>query len=490
MSAAPMQIVPNNRQPPHNVEAEMAFLGALFANNSILHSVNSFLRPDHFHVDAHKRIYEAAATLIDRGETANPISLKLYFDSDMLVFDRVIGGTAYLARLAGAAGVGSEAIDYARGIYDSAIRRAGIQMLEQKVAELCNPMPGDSAEQQIEQAAAELRAIPGLGMGRDRTEQAGEIAARTLDHLDAIRKGTTTPGLTTGLACLDQKLRGGMQPQELIILGGRPGMAKSGLAISIGYHNSLKDVPVEIFSLEMSKQQNIERILSMMTGIPYSDLSDGYNISDEKLDLLYKAKRKLDNLPLYVNDQGANTTAGIRSELLRRSTKVRVGLAIVDHIQLMAPPADRKGFGQRSRNDDLGAITAGLKAIAKELDIPVLALCQLSRAVEARDDKRPQLQDLRESGNIEQDADAVIMAFRPDYYVAREEPDPVEDAGKHAAWRERMHLCQGNFEAIIRKLKRGPVGTAYARVNLATNTFTDRDTSEARQTEIPAWVTE
>lgn len=484
-----MQVIPNTRQQPHNADAEMQFLGALFLNNSIYHRVNSFLKADHFHQDAHKRIYEATAALIDRGETANPVTLQVYFAGDMLVFDRVIGGTAYLARLAAVAANGMAAVDYARTIYDAALRRAAIQTLEQALAKLANPGVDEPAEQMIEQASAELRAIPDAGATKGATEHIAPIAREAVQRIETIIRGDGAPTIKTGFAALDRRLRGGLQLKELIILAGRPSMGKSGLALGIGDNVASAGFPVQIFTLEMTKQQCVDRILSARTGIPYSDFDTAYDISPEKFAIIDNERRKLDDLPIYFNERSGISVAGMRSEALRLNAtlaaqgKPPLVLIIVDHIQIAGAP-DKDRWSRGNRNDDLGAITGGLKSLAKDLNAAVIALSQLSRAVEARDDKRPQLSDLRESGNIEQDADAVIMAFRPDYYVAREEPD--DKSAEWGPWRERMAACDGDFEAIIRKLRRGPIGTAFMRHDLARNRFTER-ASTGEQQAMPHW---
>jgi replicative DNA helicase len=486
MSAAPMQIV--NRQPPHNMDAEQEFLGALLINNSVLHRVNSFLKADHFFHDAHKRIYSAITTLIDRGERADPITLRAYFEGDLL-FDKVVGGVAYLARLAAAATTVTNAPDYARAIYDTALRRAAIQVHEQALARLANPGADEPAEAMIEQASADLRAIPDAGATKGSTEHIAPIAREAIQRIETIMRGDGAPTIKTGFAALDRRLRGGLQLKELIILAGRPSMGKSGLAIGIGDNVASAGMPVQMFTLEMTKQQCVDRIISARTGIPYSDFDTAYDISPEKFAIIDNERRKLDDLPMYFNERSGISVAGMRSEALRLNAtlaaqgKPPLVLIIVDHIQIAGAP-DKDRWSRGNRNDDLGAITGGLKSMAKDLNAAVIALSQLSRAVEARDDKRPQLSDLRESGNIEQDADAVIMAFRPDYYVAREEPD--DKSPEWAAWRARLAACEGDFEAILRKLRRGPIGTAFMRHNLACNQFMDR-ASTGGQDHLPHW---
>lgn len=445
------------RQPPHNMEAEQALLGAILVNNEAANRVSDFLREEHFYVPVHQRIFAAAMKLIERGQIANPVTLKQYFELDDSLAD--VGGAQYLARLAGAATTIINVTHYAQAIFDLATRRGLIDIGEDMVNDAFDSDIDVEASQQIEAAEQRLFQLAETGQ-RDRGfVDFGNALAQAIEMAEtAFRRDSTLTGVSTGLMDLDSKL-GGLHNSDLIILAGRPAMGKSALATNIAFNaakltreNSGDGAVVALFSLEMSAEQLATRILAEQTEISSEKIRRG-DIGGDDFAKVVKIGQQLSEIPLFIDDTPALSISALRTRARRLKRTHGLGMVVVDYLQLLRP-------GSRNvdnRVQEISEITQGLKALAKELDVPVLALSQLSRQVEQREDKRPQLADLRESGSIEQDADVVMFIFREDYYHERKEPEP--DTPEHAEWLDKAERIHGIAEVIVGKQRHGPTGT-------------------------------
>jgi len=455
------------RTPPHNMEAEKALLGAIFANNRAYESVSEFLRPEHFALGQNGRIFAACAKLIERGQIADPVTLKVFFEQDQSLAE--IGGPAYLVELAASAVGLINAGEYGRLVYDLHLRRELINLGGDVVERAYGGDVEETAVEQIE------RAEQGLYDLATRGEYEGGFQPFRTSVIDAIemaekahkREGSLA-GIGTGFVDIDKTL-GGLHPSDLIILAGRPSMGKTALATNIAFnaaYNHAKTKGAEggivgFFSLEMSAEQLASRILSEQTDISSDRMRKG-ELSNEEFNRLVVASQTLHQIPIFIDDTPALTVSALRTRARRLKRQHGLALIVVDYLQLIAA-------GPGSRNDgrvqEVSEITRGLKTLAKELNVPVLALSQLSRAVEARDNKRPQLSDLRESGSIEQDADVVMFIFREEYYLERDEPAQRQDENddkffdRHRRWEERLDTVRNIAEVIVAKQRHGPIGT-------------------------------
>lgn len=461
---------PGYRVQPHNAEAEQALLGAILINNDAFHQVTGFLEAEHFYEPAHTKIFAAAGTLINRGQLATPVTLKGYFERDEQFSQ--LGGAAYLTRLAAAATTVINAEFYGRHIRDLAVRRGLIRLGEEMVTEAYDADVGVTASQQIETAEEKLFAMAERGSYEGGFKHFKSALTESVDvAAKAYERDGGLSGIPTKFTKLDNLL-GGLHDSDLIILAGRPAMGKSALATNIAF-NAAKDmlaasrkaeangeVPepasVAIFSLEMSSEQLATRILAEQADITSDKIRRGM-VNDDDFSRLVRAAQELHELPLFIDDTGALPIAALSARARRLKRQHGLRLIIIDYLQLVRPSS---GSGD-NRVQEISEITQGLKALAKELNVPVVALSQLSRQVEQRDDKRPQLSDLRESGSIEQDADVVMFVFREEYYV--EKRRPREETPEHAVWQEEMEAVHGLAEIIIGKQRHGPIGT----VNLA-----------------------
>ncbi|MBE7636997.1 replicative DNA helicase [Sneathiella sp. P13V-1] len=449
--------LPAYRSMPHNLDAERDLLGAILINNEAAAKVNAFLKPEHFFEGVHARIYEAVSILIDRGEIADPVTLKSYFDRDEALAD--IGGAQYLARLAASATTIINAENYGRIIYDLALRRELINLGEDIVNTAYDSELTETSSTQIENAERQLFALAETGShegGLSPVRNAVSQAVKSIE--EAFQRDGNLVGVTTGLRDMDAKL-GGLHNSDLLILAGRPSMGKTSLATNICYNaakahknsDGKEGAAVAFFSLEMSAEQLVGRILAEATEISSEKLRRGDLTDDEFANRLVPQSAMLAELPLFIDDTPAISIAALRTRARRLKRSHGLGLIVVDYLQLM------KGSGRTdSRVQEISEVTQGLKAVAKELDIPVIALSQLSRQVESRDDKRPQLSDLRESGSIEQDADVVMFVYREEYYEGRKEP--TEGTPEHIEWQERMARVHNMAEVIIGKQRHGPIG--------------------------------
>jgi len=455
------------RSAPQNVEAEQALLGAILINNDTAAQVSGFLAPQHFFEPIHARIFEAMTRLIDRGQIANPTTLRALFERDEAL--AVVGGPDYMKRLASGAVTIINAEDYGRLIHDLAVRRQLIQVGEDMVNVAYDSTNDESATMQIEAAEQRLYNLAEKGRYDSGFRPFGAALAEAVHNIEAAKKreGHLT-GVGTGLRDLDARL-GGLHPSDLIILAGRPSMGKTALATNIAVNaarayreqrDERGDVRVTdgavvaFFSLEMSAEQLAARILSEETGIASERLRRGQLTEDDFLRLV-QASQRLEQYHLFIDDTPAISIAALRARARRLKRLNNLGFIVVDYLQLLRPATSR---GADNRVLEIADITQGLKALAKELNVPVMALSQLSRQVEQRDDKRPQLSDLRESGAIEQDADIVMFIFREEYYLERKRPG-AETAPEFDDWRRKMEEVQGIAEVIIGKHRHGPTGT-------------------------------
>ncbi len=463
------------RTPPHNFEAEQALLGAVLVNNRTFEKVSEFLRPEHFADPVHGRIFAAAGKLIERGQIANPITLKTFFETDGSLAE--IGGTQYLARLAGAVATIINADDYGRLIFDLHLRRELIALGETMVNDAFEPDVEISAVDQIETTEQKLYdlATTGQAEGGFQSFQKALIGAITIAEAAHKREGKLS-GVPSGMTDLDGKL-GGLHPSDLLILAGRPSMGKTSLATNIAFNaakayreeadalgnkKAVDGAVVAFFSLEMSAEQLATRILSEQAEIPSHKIRQG-ELSHEEFERLVVAAQQLHSVPLFIDDTPALSVSAVRTRCRRLKRQHGLGLIIIDYLQLLRGTGSRQA--ESNRVQEVSEITRNLKALAKELNVPVMALSQLSRAVEQREDKRPQLADLRESGSIEQDADVVMFVFREQYYLERAEPGrrPEETEEKfhdrHAVWLERCEKAHNVAEVLIAKQRHGPIGT-------------------------------
>jgi replicative DNA helicase len=458
--------MPPVRELPHNFEAEQALLGAILINNEAYSRVSDFLRAEHFFDPVNGRIFEAAAKLIERHQVANPVTLKNLFEGDEALAD--VGGAKYLARLAAAAVTIINAGDYGRTIFDLHLRRKLIELAETMRAEAESPDLDSDAARQIETAEQHLFDLATTGEYEGGFRTFNDVLAAAIDMAEAAykREGQLT-GTSIGFTDLD-KLLGGLQASDLIILAGRPSMGKTALATNMAYNaarlcrfdidaNGQKKVSdgavVGFFSLEMSAEQLATRILAEASGVSSDRIRKG-DLSNEEFQRVVEANQELVRLPFFIDDTPALSVAQLRTRARRLKRQHGLSMIVVDYLQLLRSTSTR---ASDNRVQEISEITRGLKALAKELDVPVLALSQLSRAVEQREDKRPQLADLRESGSIEQDADVVMFIYRQEYYLARTEPDLGTE--EHEKWQMKMDEVHNLAEAIIGKQRHGPTGT-------------------------------
>lgn len=458
------ELTGNYRTPPANFEAEQALLGAILVNNEAASSVTDFLRPEHFQEAAHQRIYAAALKLIERGQIANPVTLKYYFEQDDAL--KEVEGAQYLARLAGAAVTVINAQHYGRAIFDLALRRGLIDIGETMVNQAYEADVEVEANQQIETAEQNLFELAEHGQTDRGLMSFDSVLASSINMAEAaFHRDGQMMGVSTGLIDLDQKL-GGLHPSDLVILAGRPAMGKSSLAANIAFHaaHNIKRKRQEdgsetvvdgavaaFFSLEMSAEQLATRLLAEQSRINSEKIRRG-EITEDEFSRLVSASQTIEVAPLYIDDTPALTISALRTRARRLMRQHGLGLVVVDYLQLL------RGTGRgENRVQEISEITQGLKALAKELEVPVLALSQLSRQVESRDDKRPLLSDLRESGSIEQDADVVMFVYREEYYHEWKQPEP--DTPDHAKWLEKADQIHGIAEVIIGKQRHGPTGT-------------------------------
>lgn len=471
---------------PANLEAEAAFLGAVLIDNRVIEELSVPIRAEHFFEPVHQRIYARVLTLIERNSTASPVTLRPYFEADEAL--KELGGTSYLAQLT-ANGAGLLAPrELAQQIYDLALLRELVSVGRGLVQGALDTSEDTSPMDRIAQAEADLfRVAEGAATGTEAAtfREAALSALKMAEKAMASTGGLS--GKTTGLASIDQKTSG-LHPSDLIILAGRPGMGKTSLATNIAFNCAEKHLawqrdggefndgaPVAFFSLEMSADQLATRILAEQAEISSEALRSG-RMKREDFQKLSFASQRLSELPLYIDDTPALTIAGLRTRARRMKRRHDIGLIIVDYLQLL----QGSGRGNDNRVNEISEISRGLKTLAKELSVPVIALSQLSRAVEQREDKRPMLSDLRESGSIEQDADMVWFVFREDYYHLLVKPDgpgpdgftSAEAQQKYDVWEEKFQDIVGRATLIVAKQRHGSTGNVRLHFQSEITKFT------------------
>ena len=448
---------------PFSIEAEQQLLGALLTDNGVYDRIQNIILGDHFYEPVHARIFDLCAERIKRSALASPVTIKAFMDDDPGL--KALGGAPYLARLASAAISSFAAPDYAQMIREFAMRRALIGLGNDIAARAATVRVDDDATEQIKAAEQVLYTLGEQGVAERGFVSFLAAANEAVDIANAAyRREGQLSGLSTGLIDLDAKM-GGLNPSDLIILAGRPSMGKTSLATNIAFNIAKNHQPgqeddgrvktggvVAFFSLEMSASQLATRVLSEAAQVPSEKIRRG-DMTEDEFRRFVQTAIDLQNAPLYIDD----TPALPINQLAARARKLKrtrgLDVLMVDYLQLLRPASAKD-----SRVNEVSEITQGLKAIAKELNVPVIALSQLSRQVENREDKRPQLSDLRESGSIEQDADIVMFVFREEYYREREKPADHE-LDKMAAWQEIMASVHGKAEVIIGKQRHGPIGT-------------------------------
>ncbi|MEM1301382.1 MAG: replicative DNA helicase [Pseudomonadota bacterium] len=452
-------------QLPHSIEAEQQLLGAILTNNDLYDRIASIIGPQHFYDPVHAKIFETAAARITKNALASPVTLKAFLEDDPGLAE--LGGAAYLARLAGAAISAFAARDYAQMIYDMAIRRELIAV-GRDIADRATRMDVTSepreqivmAEQTLYSLAEQGQADSGFQSFLKAVTDAVQVANA------AYQRDGGLAGVSTGLIDMDKKL-GGLHRSDLLILAGRPSMGKTSLATNIAFNvakaykkgvthdgseGAVNGGVVGFYSLEMSAEQLAARILSEASEVPSEQIRRG-DMTEAEFRRFVEAAKALESCPLFIDDTPALPISQLAARARRLKRTHGLDVLIVDYLQLVRPASAKD-----SRVNEVSEITQGLKAIAKELDIPVIALSQLSRQVESREDKRPQLSDLRESGSIEQDADVVMFVFREEYYKEREKPGD-HDLEAMAKWQDEMEKLHGRAEVIIGKQRHGPIGT-------------------------------
>ncbi|MEL6476677.1 MAG: replicative DNA helicase [Pseudomonadota bacterium] len=450
---------------PHNIEAEQALLGALLLNNDCYDRIASIIGAHHFYDPVHGRIFDLAAKRIQKNVLASPVTLKPFLEDDEGL--KELGGTEYLVTLAKATISLVSVKDYARSIRDLALRRDLIRIGEEIQTSAQTFDPDKEPQDQITEAEQALYTLGETGKyegGFVDFSMAATMAANMVNA--AFQRGGGLAGIPTGLAELDWKL-GGLRNSDLLILAGRPSMGKTALATNIAFNIATKYLKGEkpdgtigaveggvvgFFSLEMSSEQLANRILSAEAQIKSHELLSG-RIEEADFRRFLEVARDLETIKLFIDDTPALPISSLAARARRLKRTEGLDVMVVDYLQLLRPASSK----DQGRVNEVSEITQGLKAIAKELDIPVIALSQLSRQVEARDDKRPQLSDLRESGSIEQDADVVMFVFREEYYHERMKPS--EDDPKFPEWQEKAARLFGKAEVIIGKQRHGPIGT-------------------------------
>jgi replicative DNA helicase len=480
---------PTFRTLPHNIEAEKALLGAIFVNDRSFERVSEFLRPEHFALHPHGRIFEACGKLIERGQIADTVTLKNFFEADESLAD--IGGPSYLAELAASAVTTINAEAYGRTIYELHLKRQLIALGEDVVNRAYGGDVDDTAEHQIQNAEAGLYDLAAKGDYEGGFEEFKDSVVKAIAAAEAAhQRDGSLAGVTTGFTDLD-KILGGMHPSDLIILAARPAMGKSALAANIAYNAAYthsrsegrEGAVVGFFSLEMSAEQLASRILSEQTDISSDRMRKG-ELTNEEFTRLVVASQELHQIPVFIDDTPALTVSALRTRARRLKRQHNLSLIIVDYLQLINSAPGSRNDG---RVQEVSEITRGLKTLAKELELPVLALAQLSRQVEQRDNKRPQLSDLRESGSIEQDADVVMFIFREEYYLDRDKPvqhqSETDDhfLKKIEVWERRLDETRNLAEIIISKQRHGPIGVVNLMFQGAYTRFgnLDRDHRQA-----------
>ena len=472
MVQQPFKIVENSqKQMPCNIEAEQAVIGSILVSNDIYDEISPIIDEKKFHDPIHSKIYNTIELLISKGLLANPITLKNYFENNEGL--KELGGQEYLIKITKFSTSVKQAIDYAKIVQEMHVRRELIKISQSVLNEASNNNEKNiSGEEMIQNAEKSLFELAERGHFNQSFMKFENALKQTIEMAkSAYQNDEGIVGVPTGLKDLDSRL-GGMHKQDLIIIAGRPSMGKTALATNIAYH-AAKNIEkketkstVAFFSLEMSSEQLATRILSEQSRIRSNDIRRG-KVSEIEFEKFIETSKNIFELPLYIDETPAITISAISNRARRIKRLFGLNLIVVDYIQLMKSNG-RKEF---NRVQEISEITQGLKALAKELDVPVLALSQLSRAVENRDDKKPQLADLRESGSIEQDADVVMFIYREAYYLERKEP--TLGSIEHAEWQQKMDDVSRLAEILISKQRHGPTGNVKVEFEAMYTKFKD-----------------
>ena len=440
---------------PSNIEAEQALIGSILVNNDIIDEISNIVDHKNFYDPLHSKIYNLIENLHNKGMIANPITLKNSFENDAALSE--IGGTEYLVKLTRFSSSVKQSIDYAKIVHEKFVKRELVQISETLSDEAVDETIDKTGENIIQDTEKSLFDLAERGTFHQSFLKFNQALDQTIEMAtNAMKSESGIVGVPTGLNDLDERL-GGLHRSDLVIIAGRPSMGKTALATNIGYYAAKKILDdnkkssIAFFSLEMSSEQLSTRILSEQSRIKSNDIRRG-KVTEEEFNRLIETSRNIHDLPLYIDETPAITISTLSNRARRIKRLFGLNLIIVDYIQLMTTGSKRYD----GRVQEISEITQGLKALAKELSVPVLALSQLSRAVEQRDDKKPQLSDLRESGSIEQDADVVMFVFREEYYLERKEPKlgTIE----HGEWQAKMNEIIGSADIIIGKQRHGPTG--------------------------------
>lgn len=463
-----------------NIEAEQIILGTIILNNDYLNRVLDFLAPEHFFETVHQKIYEHIIHTVHKSNlVADSVTMKHFFEKNEVV--SAFGGVKYLATLVSVATSIVDISDYAKLVYDLALKRDLVLTGEKMVNSAYKLQNGKTAEQLIEETESELFKISSQGGYSKDFENIVNPLAQTINNIRLARtRDSHISGVATDFLDLDGVL-GGLQNSDLIILAARPSMGKTTLSINMLYNacqfltceyekgNIEKQKAVAFFSLEMSSDQLAAKILSMETGFSTEDFRKGNINSEDDFNKVVKKADEISRMPLFIDDTPALSISAVRTRIRRLTRKHNLGLVVIDYLQLLRGTSKSS---EGSRVQEISEISMGLKAIAKEFNIPVIALSQLSRAVEQREDKRPQLSDLRESGSIEQDADVVMFIYRESYYEERKKPDEA-DREKMAAWMSKMDRIRNKTDVIIAKHRNGAIGTVRLHFDGSIGKFRD-----------------
>jgi replicative DNA helicase len=473
---------------PQNIEAEAALLGALMIDNRLVEDVQLKLRNDHFFEPLHGRIYEGILRMTDANRVANPVTLRPLFEADEAM--KEVGGPAYLAQLTGSGAAVIGARDFAQQIYDLALLRALIGVGRDLVEGALDTSEDVAPLAQIERAETELYKVAEEGGAEGRARSFGEAAMDSIRNAEAaLNRGGGLTGITSGFTGLNSRI-GGLQRSDLIIVAGRPGMGKTALATNMAFAaaerflqdqadgiepNRAAGAPIAIFSLEMSSEQLVTRVLSEQSQVTAEQIRTG-SLGRQEFASFARTAERLHSLPFYIDDTPGLTIAALRTRARRLKRQKGIGLVVVDYLQLLQGTGRS---GAENRVQEISEISRGLKQLAKELDVPVIGVSQLSRAVEQREDKRPQLSDLRESGSIEQDADIVLFVYREEYYLKSHEPkhpipgDSAEVFSAFQEWETKHSQVAGMAELIIAKNRHGGTGKERLRFEGRFTKFSD-----------------
>ena len=465
----------NFNELPNNIEAEQSVIGSILVSNEIFDEVSTIIDSSKFYDPIHQKIFHAIENLIAKGMLANPITLKNFFENDKNLID--LEGHEYLVKLTKFSTSLRQSIEYAKLIYDMHVRRELIKISETTIDNASNKeinVPGEKIIEESERLLFDLAERGTFNKSFIKFEKALDQTIEMAQRAFKSEEGIV--GVPTGLTDLDDRL-GGLHNQDLIIIAGRPSMGKTALATNIAFHAAKKiqekeevKSSVAFFSLEMSSEQLSTRILAEQSRIKSNDIRRG-KVSEEQMNKFIEVSKNIVDLPLFIDETPAISIAALSNRARRIKRLHGVGLIVVDYIQLMTA----SNFRNDGRVQEISEITQGLKALAKELNVPVLALSQLSRAVEQRDDKKPQLSDLRESGSIEQDADVVMFVYRESYYLERKEPRVA--TVEHAEWQSKMNEISNIAEIMIGKQRHGPTGNIKVEFEAMFTKFKDIQTN-------------